>query len=79
MRSWLVLGCLLAAPLAAAPKLPDGVEVLRDLEYAQVKGLSLKLDLYRPATKPSAPMPLVIWVHGGGWRNGSKANFPRLG
>jgi acetyl esterase/lipase len=76
MRSWLALGCLLAAPLAAAPKLPDGVEVIRDLEYAQVKGLSLKLDLYRPATKPSAPMPLVIWVHGGGWRNGSKANCP---
>ncbi|MBM3869179.1 MAG: alpha/beta hydrolase [Verrucomicrobia bacterium] len=76
MRSWLALGCLVVAPLSAAPKLPDGVEVIRDLEYAQVKGLSLKLDLYRPATKPSAPMPLVIWVHGGGWRNGSKANCP---
>lgn len=76
MRSWLALGCLLAAPLAAAPKLPDGVEVIRDLEYAQAKGVSLKLDLYRPSARPSAPMPLVIWVHGGGWRNGSKANCP---
>jgi len=76
MRSWLALGCLVATPLAAAPKLPDGVEVIRDLEYAQAKGVSLKLDLYRPSSKPSAPMPLVIWVHGGGWRNGSKANCP---
>lgn len=76
MRSWLALGCLLAAPLSAAPKLPDGVEVIRDLEYAHVKGVSLKLDLYRPSAMPSAPMPLVIWVHGGGWRNGSKANCP---
>ena len=76
MRSWLALGCLVAAPLAAAPKLPEGVEVIRDLEYAQVKGLSLRLDLYRPSARPSAPMPLVIWVHGGGWKTGTKANCP---
>lgn len=34
------------------------------------------MDLYRPSAMPSAPMPLVIWVHGGGWRNGTKANCP---
>lgn len=76
MRSWLALGCLVFAPLSAAPKLPAGVEVIRDLEYAQVKGLSLRLDLYRPSARPSAPMPLVIWVHGGGWKTGTKANCP---
>ncbi|NBN95555.1 MAG: alpha/beta hydrolase, partial [Verrucomicrobia bacterium] len=62
--------------LGAAPKLPEGVEVSRDLEYAQVKGVGLKLDLYRPTAKPSAPMPLVIWVHGGGWSKGTKAGCP---
>ncbi len=76
MRALLALGSLVAATLSAAPKLPDGVEVIRDLEYAHVKGVSLKLDLYRPSAMPSAPMPLVIWVHGGGWRNGTKANCP---
>lgn len=76
MRPLLPLGLLLAATLSAAPKIPEGIEVVRDLEYAQVKGLSLKLDLYRPSTKPAAPSPLVIWVHGGGWGNGSKANCP---
>lgn len=76
MRALLALGSLVAATLSAAPKLPDGVEVIRDLEYAQVKGVSLKLDLYRPSAMPSAPMPLVIWVHGGGWRSGTKANCP---
>lgn len=65
-----------AAALMAAPKVPDGVEVVRDLEYAQVKGVSLKLDLYRPATKPAGTMPLVIWVHGGGWKTGTKAGCP---
>lgn len=76
MSKLLSIGLLLAVSLGAAPKVPEGVEVVRDLEYAQVKGVSLKLDLYRPVTKPSAPMPLVIWVHGGGWKAGTKANCP---
>ena len=76
MRAVLAVGLLAVTAYGAAAKVPEGVEVLRDLEYAQAKGVSLKLDLYRPSAKPSAPMPLVIWVHGGGWRNGSKANCP---
>lgn len=76
MSKLLSIGLLLAVSLGAAPKVPEGVEVLRDLEYAQVKGVGLKLDLYRPVTTPSAPMPLVIWVHGGGWKTGAKANCP---
>jgi|GEM_PF-865922 acetyl esterase/lipase len=46
--------------------------VLRDVEYASVDGISLLLDLYLPDPKPDATVPLVIWVHGGGWRSGSK-------
>ena len=76
MRAVLAVGLLAVSAYGAGTKVPEGVEVLRDLEYAQAKGVSLKLDLYRPSAKPSAPMPLVIWVHGGGWRNGSKANCP---
>jgi len=76
MRALLAVGLLTASAYGASTKVPEGVKVLRDLEYAQVKGVSLKLDLYRPSAMPSAPMPLVIWVHGGGWRNGSKANCP---
>ena len=76
MRALLAVGLLTASAYGASTKVPEGVKVLRDLEYAQVKGVSLKLDLYSPSAMPSAPMPLVIWVHGGGWRNGSKVNCP---
>ena len=76
MRALLAIGLLTASAYGASTKVPEGVKVLRDLEYAQVKGVSLKLDLYRPSAMPSAPMPLVIWVHGGGWSNGSKTNCP---
>ncbi len=30
------------------PPLPQGVEVIRDIEYANVDGHSLTLDVYRP-------------------------------
>jgi len=53
------------------PQLPEGVQVDRDLVYAQVGQRELLLDLYRPK-QPSAPLPVVLWVHGGGWRGGSK-------
>jgi len=45
----------------------------RDIEFATVGEHSLKLDLYLPkADKP----PLVVWVHGGAWRRGSKEKMP---
>ena len=46
----------------------------RDIEYARVGEHSLKLDLYLPdkSDKPA----LIVWVHGGAWRSGSKSSMP---
>ena len=55
-----------AANSAAEPR------AMRDIEYARVGDTPLKLDLYLPADAKAAP--LVVWVHGGAWRSGSKAN-----
>lgn len=51
-----------------------GLTVLRDLVFAEVNDCSLALDLYLPICSP--PPPLVVWIHGGGWREGSKARPP---
>ncbi len=51
------------------PKLPDGVTAHRNLAYA-THGERNTLDLYVP--KADGPLPLVIWIHGGGWQAGSK-------
>ena len=45
----------------------------RDIEFAKVGEHSLKLDLYLPEVKNP---PLVVWVHGGAWRRGSKESMP---
>ncbi|WP_433782328.1 alpha/beta hydrolase fold domain-containing protein [Actinomycetospora sp. CA-101289] len=61
------------APMPA-PVRVDGVDVLRAVEYRVVPGYRpLLLDLHRPDTVPSPP--LVVFVHGGGWRMGSRGTF----
>ena len=47
----------------------EGSQV-KNLQYAEVDGKPLLLDLYLPE-KPEGS-PLVVWVHGGGWKGGSK-------
>jgi acetyl esterase/lipase len=54
---------------------PAGVRILRDLTYATVAGRTLQLDLYLPE-EYSAPLPLVMWIHGGGWVAGSRSPCP---
>lgn len=49
--------------------------VLRDLEYARAGDLALKLDLHLPAPGRARP-PLIVYVHGGAWRSGSKSGVP---
>jgi acetyl esterase/lipase len=47
---------------------PEDAKVQKDLSYGPHK--QNKLDLYVP--KSDGPVPLVLWVHGGGWELGSK-------
>ena len=58
------------------PQLPEGVDVRRDIEYAKHDGISLKLDLYLPQ-EIKGDVPVIVFVHGGGWKNGSKDSGKR--
>ncbi len=53
------------------------VRSIRDIEYASPGGHSLKLDLHLPA-QVSGRRPAVVFVHGGGWKNGSKASGAKV-
>lgn len=46
----------------------------RNIEYAVADGQSLQLDLYLPKASTET-MPLIVWIHGGGWRSGDKSNI----
>lgn len=45
-------------------------KIIQDLTFATVGETSLQLDLYLPET--AKPAGLIIWVHGGAWRAGSR-------
>jgi acetyl esterase/lipase len=78
----LVLG---TAQFAAAQKkeqpfkLPDSIELLRDVEFGTGGNRPLKMHILRPKTPPRDAMPVIVWIHGGGWQKGSKeSGIPRL-
>jgi acetyl esterase/lipase len=47
-----------------------------DIVYASVDGKELKLDLYIPSNPVTSG--LLVFVHGGAWRGGSKDGVPRV-
>ncbi|MBI3854907.1 MAG: alpha/beta hydrolase [Planctomycetes bacterium] len=48
------------------------VEVIRDVEFGTGGGRALKLHLLRPRTMPKEPLPVVVYVYGGGWKAGNR-------
>lgn len=66
------------------PTAATAEKVLTDQPYVEGGHERQKLDLYLPkasasekgATAKAGPYPLVIWIHGGGWAQGSKDGCP---
>ena len=48
----------------------------KDIIYAIVDGKELKLDLYLPSKPVTGG--LLVWVHGGAWRGGTKDGVPKV-
>ncbi|MBA4054176.1 MAG: lipase [Marivirga sp.] len=48
----------------------------KDIVYASVEGKELMLDVYIPS-KPITK-GLLVWVHGGAWRSGTKNGVPKI-
>ncbi len=68
-----LFAAFLAPSLSRAQPVADST--LRDIVYGHAGGHDLKLDLYLPSSTPPGGKgsPVVIYIHGGGWRVGSKA------
>lgn len=81
MRGCLALAAGLSTPPAASaqgPELTDWSVLLSrhyavspNVTYLEVDGWEGKADVYRP-TRAEAPVPTVIFFHGGGWIRGDK-------
>jgi acetyl esterase/lipase len=60
----------------ASADMPEGVTKVEDQTYAQYGTRCLKLDMYLPvAANAGRGAPVVVFVHGGGWRSGFRSEF----
>lgn len=63
----------------ASAAVPASVRAVTNVTYARrerdARPHDLKLDLYLPAAAGPALRPAIVFVHGGGWRAGVRANF----
>ncbi|MBK7627838.1 MAG: alpha/beta hydrolase [Bacteroidales bacterium] len=57
-----------------SPEIPAEIEEIKNIEYKNIYGKSLQLDLYRLKGK-SKPVPLIVFIHGGGWRGGERSDY----
>jgi acetyl esterase/lipase len=86
-HGWLIYTLAVAALCGAAaqPVMARGrpmtevanAAIQRDLVYKRVNGAVLTLDLYCPG-KVSGLLPVIVWIHGGGWSKGRKEQCPAV-
>jgi acetyl esterase/lipase len=84
MRSWSRTGILsvLMLVISVVEAFAYGVTIQHNIEYAEHDGVKLHGDLYHPVSRerPRLPIvPVVIAVHGGGWRSGSPDTYKYWG
>jgi acetyl esterase/lipase len=54
-------------------ELPENLSIFKDQEYKAINGKRLLLDVYKK--KDVVNPPLLVWIHGGAWKRGSKEAF----
>lgn len=64
--------------LMSIPGTPNAFRVLQSVQYGSVPGLPawqsrLHLDLLLPEPAPSPRVPVVVYLHGGGWAEGERS------
>ena len=57
-----------------APEIPADIEEIKNIEYKNINGKSLQLDIYKPKNIVK-PAPLLVFIHGGGWRSGQRSDY----
>jgi len=60
--------------ISRTPPMPEGVDEFRNIEYKNINGKSLQLDLYKQAGV-AEKLPLLVFIHGGGWRSGQREDY----
>jgi acetyl esterase/lipase len=73
-QEWRLGGRLVPGPLPPdrALDLP-ALDIQKDIVYGTAAGLELKMDFAKPTLCAAQSVPLVVYLHPGGWRGGDKS------
>src|SRR6476659_4673521 len=59
-------------------KIPDGVVCNANVEFGCAGERALLLDVLRPKSQGERRLPVVVYIHGGGWEHGDKNEGHRV-
>ena len=71
--TYLAIGVGLEKLIDRQPAVPQEIEEIKNIEYKNVNGKSLQIDMYKPKNL-TEKVPLLVFIHGGGWRGGDRAD-----
>ncbi len=71
---YLAVGVGLEHLINRNPEVPVDIEEIKNIEYKNIDGKSLQLDIYKPKNL-TKPAPLLVFIHGGGWTSGERADY----
>ncbi len=74
LLDYLAIGVGLEKMANLEPAIPAEIEEIKDIEYKNVNGKSLQIDMYKPR-KLAKPAPLLVFIHGGGWKGGKRSDY----
>ncbi len=60
------------------PEVESEITVAREVVFGRGGEKDLLLDLYRPSGHADLPLPVVVFIHGGGWHGGDKKDYGDL-
>jgi acetyl esterase/lipase len=75
-RTWRLGGRVVPGPLPPDPYADSpAVDLQTDIVYGTAGDESLKLDFAKPVLCRADKVPLIVYIHGGGWTSGSKGGI----
>ncbi|MCX6226326.1 MAG: alpha/beta hydrolase [Bacteroidia bacterium] len=72
--AYIAVGVGLEELINKTPAIPENIEEIKNIEYKNINGKSLQLDIYRPKNL-NKPAPLLVFIHGGAWKGGNRADY----
>jgi acetyl esterase/lipase len=73
---YLIVVLQLSSVVSAQGSQPEHEICYKDIPYVVNGHERQRLDIYVPGNREEGPFPLIVWIHGGAWKYGSKDNCP---